>query len=158
MKRILVLTILLVSAFSATIEAQCGDELLKKALKDMGDAQYMKDFTVDLKKAKKDTKTGIVKFSVILNSRSHYKFNTVDGIGNPEKVILQLYDGDKLLISNFESGKMYNSIEYICRKSKVYNLVFSYRGGEEGCSKAVMSLVKQYSAGRDEFLEKLLKI
>ena len=151
MKKILVLAILFVSVFSVSSYGQCGDDLLKVALKEMGDAQYMKDFTIDLKKAKKDTKTGIIKFSVILNSRSHYKFNTANAVGNPEKVILQLYDGDRLLISNFEGGKMYNSVEYICRKSKVYNLVFSYRGGEEGCSKAVMSLVKQYSAGEMNF-------
>ncbi|MGQ1785618.1 MULTISPECIES: hypothetical protein [unclassified Saccharicrinis] len=151
MKKILVLAILLVTVFSATNYAQCGDDLLKKALKEMGDAQYMKDFSVDIKKAKKDTKTGFVKFSVILNSRSHYKFNTANGMGNPEKVIMQLYDGDKMLVSNFESGKMYDSFEFICRKSKVYNIVFSFRGGEEGCSKAVMSLVKQYSAGEMNF-------
>ncbi len=151
MKKIFVLAILLVSVFSVASYAQCGDELLKTALKDMGDAQYMKDFNIELKQVKKDTKTGFVKFSIILNSRSHYKFNTADAVGNPERVIMQLYDGEKMLISNFEGGKMYSSIEYICRKSKVYNLVFSYKGGVEGCSKAVMSLVKQYSAGEMNF-------
>lgn len=151
MKKILIIAILFVTVFSVTGYSQCGDDLLKAALKEMGDAQYMKDFTIDLIKAKKDTKTGIKKFSVILNSRSHYKFNTVNAAGNPEKVIIQLYDGDKLIASNFEGGKMYEAIEYICRKSKVYNLVFSFKGGEEGCSKAVMSLVKQYSAGEMNF-------
>jgi len=151
MKKILVIAILLVTVFSASTYAQCGDDLLKTALKEMGDAQYMKDFSIDLKKAKKDTKTGFVKFSVILNSRSHYRFNTVNGAGNPEKVIMQLYDGDKMMVSNFEAGKMYDSFEFVCRKSKVYNIVFSFKGGEEGCAKAVMSLVKQYSAGEMNF-------
>lgn len=151
MKKILVLAFLLISVASVTSYAQCGDDLLKMALKEMGDAQYLKDFTIDFKKAKKDTKTGFIKFSVILNSRSHYKFNTANGTGNPEKVIMQLYDGDKMLGSNFESGKMYKSFEFVCRKSKVYNIVFSFRGGAEGCSKGVMSLVKQYSAGEMNF-------
>ncbi len=151
MKKILVLVVLMVSTFSIKGYSQCGDELLKVALKEMGDAQYMKDFNIDLKKAKKDTKTGFIKFSVILNSRSHYKFNTANSTSNPERVIMQLFDGDKMLISNFEGGKMYDSFEFICRKSKVYNLVFSFKGGEEGCAKAVMSLVKQYSAGEMNF-------
>jgi hypothetical protein len=125
--------------------AQCGEELLKQALKEMGDGQYMKDFKVELKKEKKDMKTGYVKFSVVLNSRSQYKFNVVDGLSNSEKAIMQLYSGEKLLVSNFVSGKHYNSCQFICGKTGVYNLVFSYKGGEEGCSSAVLSLVKQFS-------------
>jgi hypothetical protein len=151
MKKILILSILFLSVFSFFGNAQCGDDLLKTALKQMGDAQYMKDFTINLSSEKKNTKTGFIKFSVILNSRSHYKFNSVNASANAEKVIMQLYDGDRMLISNFEGGKMYESFEFICRKSKVYNLVFSFRGGAEGCAKSVMSLVKQYSAGEMNF-------
>ncbi|SMO57868.1 hypothetical protein SAMN06265379_10355 [Saccharicrinis carchari] len=151
MKKILILALLMLSVVYTTTDAQCGDDLLKKALKEMGDAQYIKDFNIDLTNVKKDTKTGYVKFSVILNSRSHYKFNTTDGAGNSEKVIMQLYDGDKMLVSNYEGGKMYEAFEFICQKSKVYSLVFSYQGGAEGCSKAVMSLVKQYTEGEMKF-------
>ncbi len=146
MKKVLILSILFISLFTVKSHAQCGDDLLKQALKEMGDTQYMKDFTIDLKQEKKDTKTGYVKFSVILNSRSQYKFNSVNGLGNPEKVIMQLYDGDRLLVSNFEGGKMYSAFEFLCLKTKVYSLVFSFKGGAEGCAKGVMSLVKQYSA------------
>jgi len=151
MKKVILLSIILISAFSFSGKAQCGEDMLKKALKEMGDTQYMKDFTVELTRDKKDTKTGYVKFSVILNSKSHYKFNTVNGLSNPEKVIMQLYDGDKLVASNFEGGKMYDAIEYICRKTKVYSIVFSFKGGAEGCAKGVMSLVKQYSDGEMNF-------
>jgi outer membrane lipoprotein-sorting protein len=146
MKKILVLSILFLSVFSFSGSAQCGEELLKAALKEMGDAQYIKDYTINLNQENKDTKTGYVKFSVILRSNSLYKFNTVNGSGNPEKVILQLYDEDRMLISNFEGGKIIDAPQFLCRKSKVYSLVFSFKGGAEGCAKAVMSLVKQYSA------------
>jgi hypothetical protein len=69
----------------------------------------------------------------------------VDALDNPEKVIMQLYFNDKLLVSNFEKGKHYKSCQFICGKTGVYSLVFSYRGGAEGCSSAVLSLVKQFS-------------
>ena len=151
MKKIWIIAIIFISFASVSASAQCGDDMLKTALKEMGEAQYMKDFTIDLKKAKVDVKTGYLKFSVILNSRSHYKFNTVNGLSNASGVIMQLYDGDKMLVSNFEAGKMYDSFEFICRKSKVYNIMFSFKGGEEGCAKAVMSLVKQYSQGEMNF-------
>ncbi|TAJ15294.1 hypothetical protein DMA11_02505 [Marinilabiliaceae bacterium JC017] len=151
MKKLLFSLFFLFSMFSLTGYAQGGEDLLKLALKDMGDGQYMKDFTIELKKAKKDVKTGYVKFSVILNSRSHYKFNVVNGSSNAEQAIMQLYDGDKLLVSNFESGKHYKSCEFICGKTKVYNLIFSFKGGEEGTARAVLSLVKQYSEAEMKF-------
>ena len=145
MKKILFSLLILFSVFSLSGYAQCDEELLKQALKEMGDVQYIKDFKIELLKAKKDMKTGYIKFSVVLQSRSQYKFNVVDGSSNTEKAIMQLYFNDKLLVSNFEKGKHYKSCQFICGKTGVYKLVFSYKGGEEGCSSSVLSLVKQFS-------------
>ncbi|NPA36441.1 MAG: hypothetical protein GXO47_06295 [Chlorobi bacterium] len=145
MKKILVSLLVFLSVFTFA-SAQCNSEaLLKQALKEMGNGQYIKDFKIELFKAKKSMKTGYVKYSVVLQSRSQYKFNVVDDPSNAEKVIMQLYYNDKLLVSNFEKGKFYKSFQFICGKTGVYNLVFSYRGGAEGCSSAVLSLVKQFS-------------
>ncbi len=151
MKKVFLVLIFILSFSFFDVSSQCDESLKKQALKEMGDSQYIKDFSVDLRKAKKDMKTGFVKFSVILHSRNHYKFTVVNHPGNPEEVIMQLYDGDRLLVSNYEGGKMYKATEFICRTTKVYNLTFSYRDGEEGCSEAVLSLVKQYSEGEMGF-------
>jgi hypothetical protein len=145
MKKILIILILTIATTATQSFAQCGEPLLKQALKEMGDGQYIKDFSVDLKKENKTTSTGFVKFSIILNSRSHYKFNVADSNTNPEQAIIQLYDGDNLLASNLDKGKTYKSFEVIIGKTKVYNLVISYRGGVEGCSAVVQSLIKQYT-------------
>jgi hypothetical protein len=147
MKKVLLglICVLSIGSFSAT--AQCDETLKKQALKEMGESQYIKDFSIDLRKAKKDIRTGFVKFSVVLHSRNEYKFSVVNHPGNPEEVIMQLYDGERLLVSNFEGGKMYKGTGFICRTTKVYNLMFSFRGGEEGCAEAVISLVKQYAEG-----------
>ena len=117
----------------------------------MGDSQYIKDFSISLVKKPNEVKTGMVRFNVLLNSRNHYRFNVVNGAGNPEEVIMQLYDQDRLLVSNLESGKMYKAFDFVCRTTKVYQLVFSFRGGEEGCAEAVLSLVRQYSDGEMGF-------
>jgi hypothetical protein len=146
MKKVLLGLILILSVGSFA-SAQCDESLKKLALKEMGESQYIKDFSVDLKKAKKDMKTGFVKFSVILHSRNEYKFTVVNHPGNPEEVIMQLFDGDRLLVSNFDGGKMYKGAGFVCRTTKVYNLTFSFKGGEEGCAEAVISLVKQYAEG-----------
>lgn len=143
MKKILLVIAVLFSMGTVSGFAQCGDDLMKLALKEMGDAQYLKDYSIDLIKTKKDVKTVGVQFSVVLNSKSSYNFNLVNGTGNAEGLIMQLYDGDKLLGSNFDSGKFYKAFQVSIGTTKVYKLVFSFRGGEEGCGKAVMSLVKQ---------------
>lgn len=147
MKKVLLGLILVLSIGSFRASAQCDESLKKQALKEMGESQYIKDFSIDLKKAKKDLKTGFVKFSVILNSRNQYRFTVVNHPSNPEEVIMQLYDGERLLISNFEGGKIGKAPDFLCRTTKVYQLTFSFRGGEEGCAEAVISLVKQYAEG-----------
>ncbi len=151
MKKILLGLILVLSINSFSVSAQCDESLKKQALKEMGESQYIRDFSIDLRKAKKDLKTGFVKFSVILNSRNAYKFTVVNNPSNQEEVIMQLYDGDKLMMSNFEGGKMYKATTFICRTTKIYHLTFSFKGGEEGCAEAVISLVKQYASGEMGF-------
>lgn len=143
MKKIFYSFLILFTVFSVSSSAQCGDSALKQALKDMGTSQYIKDFTVEMIKEKKDAKTGYVKFSVVLQSNTQYKFNIVNGASNSEQMIMQLKQGEKLISSNLHNGKMYNEFQFVCRKTGVYNLYFSFKGGQEGCAKSVLSLVKQ---------------
>ena len=151
MKKIIFGIIFILSAGMSGLYAQCDEAVMQQALKDMGDSQYIKDFKIDLIRPKKDAKTVAVTFKVILNSRSHYKFTMANSPSNAEEVIMQLYDGDRLLVSNFEGGKMYKAAEFVCRTTKAYDLKFSFKSGEEGCSAAVLSLVKQYSEGEMGF-------
>ncbi|RCW29511.1 hypothetical protein [Marinilabilia salmonicolor] len=151
MRKLIFTLLLLVGVGFSGANAQCNHEaLLKDALAQMGDGQYIKDFIVDLKNDK-GGESGTVKYSVILNSRSQYKFNVVNGSANSEKVHMQLYDGDKLLVSNKAQGKMYSAFGFVCRSTKVYSLVFSFPEGNEGCARAVLSLQKQFAAGEGGF-------
>ncbi len=145
MKKSLYTLLFFLTAFVFAGHAQCGDDLLKQALKEMGSSQYIKDFTVELVPENKGAKTGYVKFSIFLNSNTQYKFNVANGAQNLEKVIMQLKDreGAKVLASNLYQGKTFDEFNFVCRKAGVYNLMFSFQGGQEGCAKAVMSLVKQ---------------
>jgi len=62
MKKIFISILVRFTMFSVAGYAQsCDSEaLLKQALKEMGDGQYIKDFKVELIKDKKDMKTGYV--------------------------------------------------------------------------------------------------
>lgn len=125
-----------------TAQAQCGDELMKQALGAMGNFQYIKDFDIKLPTA--TSKEG-TKFSVVLNSRTHYQINIANGSTNTEKVIVQIYDGDKLIGTNFANGKTFEAFQFICSKTGAYKLRVYCEGGTEVCARAVLSLVKQYS-------------
>jgi len=142
MKRFLINLIFVFSFGLSGVYAQCGATLTPEALKDMGSSQYIKDFAVDSKTT--------VTFKVILNSKNHYKFNMVNASSSGD-VVMELFDGDRLLVSNLDDGKMYKAAEFVCRTTKAYNLTFSFKDGKAGCAAAVLSLVKQYNEGEMGF-------
>lgn len=141
MKQIL-LSIIAIFAMASSVNAQCGDELMKQALGAMGNYQYIKDF--DIKLAAGTSKTG-TKFSVVLNSRTHYQVNIANGSANSENVVVEIYDGDKLIGSNSANGKVFTAFQFICSKTGAYKLHVCTSGDTEACARAVLSLVKQYS-------------
>ena len=122
--------------------AQCGDELMKTALGAMGSYQYIKDFEVNLPAGASAEGT---KFSVVLNSRTHYQINIANGSSNAEDVIIQIYDGDKLIGANQANGKTFPAFQFICSKTGAYKLHVFCAGGGQACARAVLSLVKQYT-------------
>ena len=71
MKKILILFAVLFVVGSFSAFAQCGEDVMKQALKEMGGAQYLKDFSIDLKKPNKD---------IILRFKSILKDNGVEVI------------------------------------------------------------------------------
>ncbi|MGN0029824.1 MAG: hypothetical protein ACI35Q_08885 [Marinilabiliaceae bacterium] len=141
MKKIL-LALVAIFTMASAASAQCGDELMKQALGAMGNYQYIKDF--DIKLAAGTSKTGS-KFSVVLNSRTHYQVNIANGSSNAENVVVEIYDGDNLIGSNSANGKVFTAFQFICSKTGVYKLHVCTAGNTEACARAVLSLVKQYS-------------
>ncbi len=141
MKKLVVLVTMMICALMQA-NAQCGDELMKTALGAMGSYQYIKDFEVNLPAGASKEGT---KFSVVLNSRTHYQINIANGSSNAEDVIIQIYDGDKLIGANQANGKTFPAFQFICSKTGAYKLHVFCAGGGQACARAVLSLVKQYT-------------
>lgn len=139
MKRFL-FTLALIVAALAGANAQCGDELMKQALGAMGNNQYIKDF--DIKLAAATSKTG-TKMSVVLNSHTKYQINVANGAKNAENVVIQIFDGDKLIGSNFFNGKVFDKFGFVCTKTGAYKLHVYCNAGGDACARAVLSLVEQ---------------
>ena len=141
MKKLVVLVTMMICALMQA-NAQCGDELMKTALGAMGSYQYIKDCEVNLPAGASAQGT---KFSVVLNSRTHYQINIANGSSNAEDVIIQIYDGDKLIGANQANGKTFPAFQFICSKTGAYKLHVFCAGGGQACARAVLSLVKQYT-------------
>ncbi len=138
----LILPILMLLAAFSNATAQCGDELMKTALGAMGNYQYIKDF--DIKLAANAGSEG-VRFSVVLNSRTHYQVNIANGASNSENVVVEIFDGDKLIGVNQANDKTFPAFQFICSKTGAYKLHVYTPSGSEACARAVLSLVKQYT-------------
>lgn len=145
MKKYIVLTIALSFVLSIGAFAQCNDELVNMCALDVGDATYLKDFKIRLKKGKKNKPAPVARFSVVLNKGTHYRLSVCDAQEFEGEVILQLYDNDKLLGStyNVATGKSYKQFDFVCKKSAVYHLFYSFKEGEEGCSVGILSFVNK---------------
>lgn len=141
MKKFL-LSLIAIFAMASSVNAQCGDELMKQALGAMGNYQYIKDFDIKLNAG--TSKTGS-KFTVVLNSRTHYQVNIANGSSNTENVVVEIYDGDKLIGSNNANGKVFTAFQFICSKTGAYKLHVCTNGDSDACARAVLSLVKQYT-------------
>lgn len=139
MKRLFLMMVALIS-FAASASAQCGDELMKSALAAMGDKQYIKDFDIKLAAGSADG----IKYSVVLNSRTKYQINIANGSGNSENVVVEVYDGDKLLGTSSVGGKVYTAFQIDCSKTGAYKLHVYTNSKSEACARAVLSLVSQY--------------
>lgn len=138
--REILLAMALLLATITGAQAQCGDELMKQALGAMGNNQYIKDFDIKLSSA--TSKTG-TKMSVVLNSRTKYQINVANGAKNAENVVIQIFDGDKLIGTNFFNGKVFDKFEFLCSKTGAYKLHVYCNAGGEACARAVLSLVEQ---------------
>ncbi|MCQ2236844.1 MAG: hypothetical protein MJZ18_07595 [Bacteroidales bacterium] len=140
MKKIL-LTLIAVLGISFVASAQCGDDLMKKALTAMGSNQYIKDFDLKLAAGAADGVT----FTVVLNSQTKYQMNIANGASNGENVKIQIMDaGGAEIGQNVFNGKVMAGFQFKCSKTGAYKLRVSTENASEACARAVLSLVEQY--------------
>ena len=139
----MLITVILFAAVD--VKAQCNEQLVNNCMLEIGDAKYMKEFRVKLKRARKGQPPPTARFTVTLNKGGHYRFNILNAIDYEGKVILQLYDRERLLISslNLTDGKMYSQIDFMCTKTAIYQIFMSFKDGKEGCAVGILSLVNK---------------
>ena len=136
----------LVFVFSVNLQGQEKDKLVSLCVQESGeDAAYLKDYVVKLPKATSKDKVPVAKHTLVLVKNTHYRFTICNSEKYPGKGIIKLYDTKGVIASNFDSkkNKLYNSIDFICKKTGPYTVFISFKDGEQGMAVSILSYVKK---------------
>ena len=131
MKRLILIT-LISGWFVGGSFAQCNETLVNKCYPTMSGFTYLKDFKFRLKEKSDATPKPKAKFQLILSKNTKYKLTACNAEEYPGKVIYQLFDASGLLASSYnpQTKKHYESIEFVCKKSGLYYIAYTFEDGE----------------------------
>ena len=126
--------------------SQSGQELVDICNIIADEATYLKDFQVKLDAAKPGEEKPSSRFSVVLSKNTIYRFSICNSKDYPGKAIVQLYDNNRLLGSNYvvASGKNYPFFDFQCQSTGVYHIFIDFKEGEQGLAVALLSFVKKF--------------
>ena len=97
---------------------------------------YLKDFKFRLKEASAENPRPTAKFQMILSKDTKYLLTACNAEEYPGKVIYQLFDASGLLASSYnpQTKKHYESVEFVCKKSGLYYIAYTFEDNKKGCA------------------------
>ncbi len=122
------------------------DKLVNLCVEESGkDATYLKDYVVKLPKATKPDNPPVARHTLALHKNIHYRFTICNSEKYPGRGIIRIYDTKGMLATNFikKTGKIYNSVDFFCKKSGPYTVYISFKDGEPGMAVSILSYVKK---------------
>lgn len=139
------LSILVVVFLSINLWGQDPQELVSQCALDIGEnTTYLKDFVIKLPSATDPSEAPIHKANFYFMKNQNYRFTMCNADGSDGELVLTLYDKQKEITSSFliSSGKVYNSVDFACNKTGLYQLWYTFRDGQKGYGVGIVSLVK----------------
>ena len=135
MKRLFAVVACFTSMIVAS-NAQCNEQLVDKCYPTIDGFTYLKDFKFRLKAASEVNQKPIAKFQLILSKDTKYLLTACNAEEFEGKVIYQLFDASGLLASSYnpQTKKHYESIEFVCKKSGLYYLAYTFEDYKQGCA------------------------
>jgi len=131
---------------AGVLRGQEQDKLVSLCVRESGeDAAYLKDYVVKLPKATSKDRVPVAKHTLVLVKNTHYRFTICNSEKYPGKGIIKIYDTKGLIASNYDpqKDKIYNSIDFICKKTGPYTVFISFKDGEQGMAVGILSYVKK---------------
>ncbi len=137
------LVIFILIAFSFKSKAQCNNELIEMCLKDIGEATYLKEFPVKLKKGKKGKSPPYSRYAIVLKKGTQYRFNVKNDIANSSFVILSLLNDYKVYGRTYDKteNKDYTTFDFYCKNTGTYYISLTFKDSKEGCAVGMLSMV-----------------
>lgn len=149
MKQVSLLCLVLISLFCSRVHAQCDNTLVEKAASQSGaGAVYLREFKVKFDGTERRKSIPVAKYPLLLSKGNTYRFNVCNSEEYPGRVILQLYQKDKLVGSTFDTsiGTDLQQFDFICDKAATYEVVMSFHQGKPGCAVGILSLLPDKEA------------
>jgi len=146
MKKLLILlfAFLIICAFSRTASAQDHSELVFQCASDAGkNTEYLKDYVVKLPEAYSQDNIPTHKNTAILLKNTHYRLTICNSDDSEGQGVIHLYNDGKKVASSLLNGKVYNSIDFQCKKTGSYQIWISFKDGKEGFAVGILSFVNE---------------
>jgi hypothetical protein len=143
--RLFILTLVLVFLPMVAAGQPATDDLVSSCVLSAGEnTTYLKDFRVQLPKAAQDAAVPVYKANMYLMKNMKYRFSVCDAPGSGGELLITLYDQNKEIISSYNSssGKKFSSVDFICNKTGLYTLWYSFVGGEQGSGVGVVCMIR----------------
>ncbi len=144
MKKLIIFYTIIFFANIHGLLAQCNNKLVELAASKSGpNAITIKEFKVKFGEGTMNRPLPVGRYSVLLNEGMHYRFTLVNASELEGKGVLQLYDKTVLLGStyNTETGEDYQQFDYICKRTKTYQVLAFFKEARPGCMAGVLSLI-----------------
>jgi hypothetical protein len=142
MKAIKTIVLLLsVLTLTSMMKADSEERIESCVAKSGPGAIYLKEFLVNLPAADKG-KPSMFRLPIILRGNNIYRFNLCSQEG---EAVIRIYDSSKIIVSSYDSktGKNYDPINFMCRKTGQYMIVINFQNGAAGEAVGIMSHVKK---------------
>ncbi len=147
MKTVLFYILIFCFFITGTFEsfAQYQEEVHNCAANAGDDAQYLKEFIVVLDGANNNQRPPVFRQNLALRKNVTYRFSICNMENSEGEAILRLYDNANLTLSSYypESQKIYNTINFKCKKSGVYTIMISFKDGKPGKAVGILSYVEK---------------
>ena len=137
--------ILILSVGGSFIAFSQTNNLVRKCVMNTGEnTTYLKDYVVKLPKAIVQTDEPVYKVNLYLMKNMKYRFSLCNQDNSKGELIISIFEGEKLITTSFleKTGKLYSTIDFPCNKTGLYQLRYSFKGGEQGVGVGIVSLIK----------------
>ncbi len=144
-KRLLILTLAVAFLPLMASGQPATDDLVSSCVLAAGEnTTYLKDFRIQLPKAPPDAAAPVYKANMYLMKNMKYRFGVCDSPGSVGELFITIYDQGKKIISSYNSStdKKYSSVDFICNKTGLYTLWYSFIGGEQGSGVGVVCMIR----------------